>query len=128
VSVQSIDSTEPAGTVVRQSIGAGATVPQGTTVTIWVSTGVAPVAPLPDFRGMTFEEAQEAAEQFTFDTNVLLNLVREEVPVQDQNQIGRVVGTNPDPGTAIEESAQVVLQIGVQAPPPPPDDDDEGDD
>ncbi|HUG32444.1 MAG TPA: transglycosylase domain-containing protein [Acidimicrobiia bacterium] len=128
VSAREINSLEAAGTVVRQSPRAGSTVPQGSTVTIWVSNGRAPAGALPNFVGLTLEEAQEAADQFTAETNVRLNLVTEEVPVQDQNQIGRVVATNPEPGTSIEESASVVLQIGVEGPPPtttpPPGEDD----
>ncbi len=128
VSVRAIASTEPAGIVVRQGIRAGATVPQGTTVAIWVSNGETPTGPLPDFRGMTFEEAEALAQEFSFNTNVLLSLITEEVPVQDESQIGRVVDTNPGPGTVVSESAQVVLQIGVEAPPPPPEEDDEDED
>jgi penicillin-binding protein 1A len=122
VSVQEIPSLEPAGIVVRQSIGGGSTVPQGTTVTIWVSNGEIPVGALPDFVGMTPEEAQEAADDFVRETNVRLNLVTEEVPVQNQNRVGLVVGTNPPPGAEITESATVVLQVGV-----PPKKDDGGD-
>jgi beta-lactam-binding protein with PASTA domain len=103
--------------VVRQSISAGSTVPQGTTVTIWVSNGEIPTGPLPDFVGMTVEEAQAAAEEFTLDTNVMLSLTTEEVPVQNEQRVGLVVGTNPPPGTEISESASVVLQIGVTPPP-----------
>jgi penicillin-binding protein 1A len=116
VSAVEIPSLEPAGIVVRQSIAAGSTVPQGTTVTIYVSNGETPVGSLPDFTGMTPEEAQEAANQFTRETNVALNLVTEEVPVQNQNRVGLVVGTNPPPGAEITASATVVLQVGVPAP------------
>jgi membrane peptidoglycan carboxypeptidase len=124
VAVQEIASLEPAGTVVRQSIEPGATVPQGTTVTIWVSNGEIPVAPLPSFVGMTAEEATAAAEEFSLTTNVLLSLVTEEAPTQDANLIGRVLATNPPPGTQISEAASVVLFIGVAAPPPGGDDGD----
>jgi serine/threonine-protein kinase len=118
VAVQEIASLEPAGTVVRQSIEPGATVPQGTTVTIWVSNGETPVGALPSFVGMTAEEATAAAEEFSLTTNVLLSLVTEDAPTQDGNLIGRVLATNPPPGTQISEAASVVLFIGVAAPPP----------
>jgi len=116
VSVAEIASLEPAGIVVRQSIGGGAVVPQGTTMTIWVSNGEIPAGQLPDFTGMTPEEAQEAADEFTSETNVPLALVTEETPVQNPDQVGLVVGTNPPPGAEVTESATVVLQIGVLAP------------
>jgi membrane peptidoglycan carboxypeptidase len=116
-SVQEIASLEPEGIVVRQSIGAGATVPQGTTVTIWVSNGEIPVGQLPDFVGMTQEEALEAADEFMLETNVTLTFTTQEVEVQNPERIGLIVGTNPGPGSEITESANVVLQIGV-APQP----------
>ena len=92
--------------------------PQGTTVTIWVSNGQTPEAPLPDFRGLTPDEATEAAETFGIETGVLLSFTTEEVPVTDANEIGRVVETSPAPGTVITASASVVLRVGIQAPPP----------
>jgi serine/threonine-protein kinase len=116
VSVVDIPSLEPAGIVVRQSIAAGSTVPQGTTVTISVSNGETPVGVLPDFTGMTPEEAEEAADEFTAETNVALNLVTEEVPVQNEDRVGLIVGTNPPPGAEITASATIVLQVGIPAP------------
>jgi membrane peptidoglycan carboxypeptidase len=116
VSAVDIPSLEPAGIVVRQSIAAGSTVPQGTTVTISVSNGETPVGVLPDFTGMTPEEAEEAADEFTAETNVALNLVTEEVPVQNEDKVGLIVGTNPPPGAEITASATIVLQVGIPAP------------
>ena len=43
--------------VVSQSLDPGATVPQGTIITIKVSTGETPEGKLPDFTGMTVDEA-----------------------------------------------------------------------
>jgi membrane peptidoglycan carboxypeptidase len=118
VSAKEIASLEPEGTVVRQSPAPGTTVPQGSTVTIWVSNGQVPAGPLPNFVGLTVEQAQELADEFSRATNVLLSLTTQEVPVQEPNQVGLIVATNPEPGTAITESATVVLDIGVAAPPP----------
>lgn len=115
VNVEEIASLEPEGIVVRQSIEPGSTVQQGTTVTISVSTGEIPVAKLPDFRGMTFEEAQEAVDTFFEETNVQIELVRDTREVQKPNQIGVIVQTNPPPGTEIEESATVVVFVGIEA-------------
>jgi penicillin-binding protein 1A len=115
VSVQEIPSLEPAGIVVRQSIGSGATVSQGTTVTIWVSNGETPVADLPNFIGMTFDEAKEAVEELALETNVQLTLVAEDLEVQDPKRVGVIVETNPPPGTEISESASVVVFVGVLA-------------
>ncbi|HEX6287532.1 MAG TPA: transglycosylase domain-containing protein, partial [Acidimicrobiia bacterium] len=113
VAVAEIASLEPEGTVVRQSIGGGATVDQGTTVTIWVSNGEVPVASLPRFTDMTFEEAVALAEEFTLETNVQLSLVQEEYELSDPSRVGIIVRTNPRPGTQITESATVVVFVGV---------------
>ena len=124
VSVRETNSLEPAGVVVRQSPGAGASVPEGSSVTIWVSNGVAPSGALPNFVGLTVEAAQELANEFTSETGVLLSLTTQEVPVENPDQIGLIVATNPPAGGEITGSAAVVLEVGVQAEAPPPDDDD----
>jgi len=116
--VLEIASLEPAGVVVRQSIEPGSTVAQGTVVTIWVSTGETPVAPLPNFRRMTIDEARDAAEEFELETGVKITFVTEKIEVQDPNRVGVIVGTNPPPGTEISEAATVVAYIGVAAPSP----------
>jgi membrane peptidoglycan carboxypeptidase len=109
-----VASLEPAGIVVNQSIEAGATVSQGTIITIWVSNGEIPLAPLPNFVGMTVEEANEAVTQFELDTGVVLSIVEETVEVEDPGQLGVIVSTNPPPGTEISESASVVVFVGVE--------------
>lgn len=113
VSVADVPSLEPEGIVIAQSRAAGSTVPQGTTVVISVSTGVAPAAPLPNFIGMTFDEAVEAAEQLEIDTGVLLELVQQELEVGPK-RVGLIVETNPPPGTEITASASVVVFIGIE--------------
>lgn len=128
VSVRETNSLEPAGIVVRQSPGAGASVPEGSSVTIWVSNGVAPSGALPNFVGLTVEEAQELANEFTSQTGVRLSITTQEVPVENPDQIGVVVATNPPAGAEITGSAALVLEVGVQAEPPPPDDDGDEDD
>jgi penicillin-binding protein 1A len=117
--VVEIASLEPAGIVVNQSIEPGSTVRQGTTVTIWVSNGETPLAPLPNFIGMTVDEAKDAAAQFELDTGVKLTIVDETVEVEDPAQIGVIVDTNPPAGTEISASASVVVRVGVAAPDSP---------
>jgi serine/threonine-protein kinase len=113
VSVQETPSLEPEGVVVRQSIQGGATVDQGTSVTIWVSNGEVPIGRLPRFTDMTFEEAVELAEEFSLETNVQLTLVQQDFELTDPSRVGIIVRTNPTPGTEITESATVVVFVGV---------------
>ncbi len=111
--VLEVASLEPAGIVIRQSIEPGSTVAQGTVVTIWVSNGETPIAPLPNFKGKTLEEAQAAAEEFELETGVKLTFVTENIEVEDPKRIGVIVETNPPAGTEISESASIVAFIGV---------------
>jgi penicillin-binding protein 1A len=112
VEIIEIASLEPVGTVISQDLEPGASVAQGSLITIRVSTGETPVAPLISFIGLTFDQAIEAAQQFELDTGVKLSLFQEQVPVTDPALVGKIVSTNPNPGTQITESASVVLNIG----------------
>ena len=113
VSVRDVPSLEPAGIVVRQSIGGGATVDQGTTVTIWVSNGETPVAPLPSFSGLRVEEANELIEDFEIETGVRITLVLDTIEVANLSFVDRIYQTNPPAGAEIIESASIVAFIGV---------------
>jgi penicillin-binding protein 1A len=113
VTVEDVNSLEPEGTVFNQSIEPGTTVSQGTVVTIYVSTGEIPEAPLIDFRRNTLEQAQERVDQFELETGVKLTLVTENVPIPDAERYGLIVRTDPFPGTLITEAATVVVGIGV---------------
>jgi membrane peptidoglycan carboxypeptidase len=115
VAVVEVASLEPEGTVVAQVPDAGAVVPQGTVITIYVSNGETPIAPLPSFIGLTVEEAQAAADEFSLTTGVRLTFVTEDAETDDPDLVGRIVATNPPPGTEIAEAATVVVSVGVLA-------------
>jgi serine/threonine-protein kinase len=123
VRVVDVPSLEPEGIVVRQSHSPGSTVPQGTTVTIWVSNGEAPVAPLPNFIGMEVDVAEAAAEEFEETTGVRLTFTVQEVENSNPRNEGKILETNPDAATVITESASVILFVGVLPEPGPPPDD-----
>jgi membrane peptidoglycan carboxypeptidase len=114
-----VPSLEPAGTVVNQAPGGGATVRQGSFVTIYVSTGELPVAPLPNLQGMTFDQAVEAVRAFETETGVRVNLIQSEAPTSDPAQVGIILATEPPPGTVIEGAVDVVARIGILAAAPP---------
>lgn len=116
VTVVEVASLEPIGIVVNQSHEPGSTVKQGTFVTIFVSTGEIPIAPLPDLLGQTVEEALETVRVFELNSGVKLSLFQEKVEVTDPNQVDKIVSTNPPPGTEITESASIVLFVGKPAP------------
>jgi membrane peptidoglycan carboxypeptidase len=111
-SVVEIASLEPEGTVVNQSVGAGATVRQGSFVTIWVSTGETPVGALPDLSGLTFDDALDLLREFELETGVRITLTQQTIATSDQNLVGKIVETNPPAGAGLEGAAQVVAFIG----------------
>jgi membrane peptidoglycan carboxypeptidase len=111
-SVVEIASLEPEGIVVNQSVGAGATVRQGSFVTIWVSTGEIPVGALPDLAGMTVEEALDVIRDFERETGLKITLTQQRVGTSNQDLVDRIVETNPPAGTSLEGSAQVVAFVG----------------
>ena len=127
-SVENIPSLQPAGIVVRQSVGGGATVRQGSFVTIYVSTGELPVGPLPNLTGLTMEEAVEIMRAFELDTGVRANLTEQQIGTTNQALVGRIVQTDPPPASPVQGEVNVVVFIGVlqgsppptTAPPPPP--------
>ena len=120
-SVEPIPSLEPAGIVVRQSVAGGATVRQGSFVTIYVSTGELPIGPLPNLTGLTMDEASEIVSAFELDTGVKVNLSQQEIATTNQSLVGRIVQTNPPPASEVQGVVDVVVFIGVlQGPQSPP--------
>ena len=50
-----------------------------------------------------------------------LNLIQSEAPTTDPAMVGRIVATEPPPGTEVQGAADVVARVGVlQEEPPPP--------
>ena len=88
--VVEVDSLEPVGTVLTQLPLAGESVSQGTAVTIEVSTGIPPSAPLIDLRGATVDEVIAALRTFEEDTNVALSFTTQLVDTEDSALAGRV--------------------------------------
>ncbi len=119
VEIVEVASLEAAGTVVHQSLEPGARVSQGTFITIHVSTGEIPQAPLISLIGQTFEESIATIRDFELATGLKITLVETKVDVNDPELVGKIVSSNPAPGSVITESATVVLGVGQLAPPPP---------
>ncbi len=110
--VVSVASLDPVGTVIRQSVQPGAEIRQGSAVTIYVSTGETPTAALPNFTGMTFDEALALAQEIEMSTGVKISLFQQTVVVEDAAMVGRIVSSTPPPGTAITASVTVTVYVG----------------
>ncbi|MDH4118148.1 MAG: transglycosylase domain-containing protein [Acidimicrobiia bacterium] len=114
--VVEVPSLEPEGLVLAQAPGAGATVPQGTGVTIEVSTGIPPTGILPEVFTLTFEDALAALQAFSDENRLDLVFERASQPVEDPALVGLVVGLRPGVGTEVGYGATVAIVVG--APPP----------
>jgi eukaryotic-like serine/threonine-protein kinase len=97
--------TIPTGRVTRTDPSAGAMVPKGNTVVIYVSTGPAPVS-VPNVvgKGQAQAEAVLTAAGFTF--------VVQTVPVVVPSQNGLVVAQNPTAGTKAAKGSSVTISVG----------------
>jgi penicillin-binding protein 1A len=120
VSVVEVGSLEPEGTVLSQSVPGGAEVPQGTGVTIEVSTGLPPTGVIPEVVGLPYADALAALQEFSAEQRLDLTFVRQDQPVADPNRVGTVVGLQPAAGSEVAWKATVVIVVGVPGAPQPP--------
>jgi beta-lactam-binding protein with PASTA domain len=105
VTVVSVESQEPTGTVITQSPGAGAEVRKGASVRLSVSSGPTRVA-VPDVTGRDEESARLELVNAGFDVRVT------DEPTTDQAQDGVVLDQTPAAGTQAAEGAVVTLTVG----------------
>jgi beta-lactam-binding protein with PASTA domain/tRNA A-37 threonylcarbamoyl transferase component Bud32 len=106
-------TTVKAGLVTGTNPPAGATVPVGSGVTVYVSSGP-PTTVVPNLTGDTQAQAQSAL--------AAANLVGQfnPVPVTDPKQNGLVQSQSPPAGTTVPDQTKVSVQIGqYQATTPP---------
>ncbi len=97
------------GFVAEQDPAAGETVPVDSEVTVRI--GVIRQVTVPDFDGMTQQEAETAAANAG-----LIAVFEGEVEVEDQTLVGKVVLQNPDAGTTLDDGSAVGLTLGKAAP------------
>jgi eukaryotic-like serine/threonine-protein kinase len=112
-----VEASEPEGTVIGMSPGAGTLAPPGTRVTLNVSSGTSTTA-VPDVVG-----EEEASARATLQNEGWRVLIRD-TPTTNPDEDGLVVTQTPAPGEQAEPGAQVIIYIGrfqeIEEPPPPP--------
>ncbi len=111
-SIEEVASLEPAGTVIGQSPEAGAEIAEGSAVTVEVSTGLPPEAPLPLLIGLTQQQVNEAILLFEEETEITVVITFRFVDVGDPKDVGKVVRTNPAGGSLVSDDTVVVVDIG----------------
>ncbi|MFG2886374.1 Stk1 family PASTA domain-containing Ser/Thr kinase [Streptomyces sp. NPDC048297] len=105
-------STQPAGTVIKQSLDLGTEVQKGSKITLTVAKAEELVTIPDDIRGMSCAEAKTKLTQ--------LGLVPSCNPDDEQ---GQVSGSNPQPGQQVQKNTPVALTVTpaqgeqVQVPP-----------
>jgi membrane peptidoglycan carboxypeptidase len=115
VSIRVTGSYLPQGTVIQQDPTAGTQSVPRTTVTIWVSNGVAPIVTLPNVVGQTLDAARSSLGGI----HVFVNVVEEKVGLA-RNQ-GIVMSMEPAAFSKVKEGSSVTLTVGVyNAPSPSP--------
>ena len=105
VTVISVQSDEPVGTVVTQSPHAGAQLRKSAAVTLRVSSGPAEVG-VPDVTGLDEESARFELESAGFGVRVI------DEPTTDAEKDGVVVGQSPPGGAAWDEGGVVTITVG----------------
>ena len=105
VTVVSVQSDEPVGTVVTQSPHAGAELRKGAAVTLRVSSGPAEVD-VPDVTGLDEESARLNLESAGFGVRVI------DEPTTDAEKNGIVVGQSPPAGSASDQGGVVTITVG----------------
>jgi beta-lactam-binding protein with PASTA domain len=105
VTVVSVESDEPVGTVLTQSPQAGADLRKGAAVTLRVSSGSAEVD-VPDVTGLDEESARLELENAGFGVRVI------DVSTTDAEKDGVVVGQSPPGGSASDQGGVVTISVG----------------
>jgi membrane peptidoglycan carboxypeptidase len=111
-----VPSIEEKGIVLTQDLEEGTSAAHGQVLTIEVSSGLPPEAPLIDVRTLTFDQAVTALAAFEEETGVALVWSASFREVTDPDQVGRILATNPAPGTTVTHGQSIVIVVGKLAP------------
>ncbi|MET9501826.1 Stk1 family PASTA domain-containing Ser/Thr kinase [Streptomyces sp. NPDC006622] len=98
-------SPEPAGTVTGQDPKLGAEVEKGSKITLTVAKAE-DKSTVPDVLNQSCDQAKAQMEA----NNLVGNCT--DVETQDQNLVGKVIGTTPDANSKATKGSQVQIQIG----------------
>jgi serine/threonine-protein kinase len=102
----------PPGRVIDVKPAPGTSVAKGSAVDLVVISGQVSV---PDLFGKTFEQARAELEGLGFS-----NIVRQDVPTDNPDEAGTVVGQDPAKGTKAGRNDKITLQVAEAAPTTPP--------
>ena len=114
--VVEVGSLEEQGVVLTQDLEEGSSATHGQVLTIEVSSGIPPEAPLLDLRNLTVDGAVVALSTFEEETRVALEFSVGFRDVTDPSRVGVIIETNPAPGAIVKHGQSVQLIVGRFAP------------
>jgi membrane peptidoglycan carboxypeptidase len=114
MNMDQVNSDLPKGVVASQSPAGGSSAPLGSAVTVFLSTGRAPKARVPNVVGFTEAEATQILRDAGYGVSVFYQAVSK-VAYND-----RVLGQNPLGGTNAQQGATVSIVVGQYQPNPSP--------
>jgi len=111
--VTEVLSTLPQGTLIGIVPGPGAKLRQGSSVTVEVSSGIAPEIAMIDLRGLMRSQASENLRSFrdSIGFDITWNFV--DITVSSPASYGLVVSTTPLPGAPVGPSDTIAVNIGI---------------
>ena len=113
-SIVEVASNDPAGTLVGQDPLPGTRIRQGTVVTVEISNGQPPAAPLLDLVGTPLSLVGARLDAFGAETGVDLDWSAQEVATTEPSKWGTVVATDPGAGTVVATGARITVFVGVR--------------
>jgi eukaryotic-like serine/threonine-protein kinase len=110
ISTEQVDSDRPAGTVVATTPGGGSSASADTRIVLQVSGGRGDIVVV-NVRGLTVAEAAAALQGAGF-----TNIAQQDTENDGTVAQGRVLTTNPEPGTTVAADEQIVLLVAGPDP------------
>ena len=109
------DSSAPRNQVFGTDPAAGTILPSNRPITILLSTGEAEPVAVPDTVALSQADATALIEA----ANLVVAIVTVDLPAGDE-QIGRVISSDPVAGTEVDPGSTVTIQVGQEEPAPEP--------
>ncbi|GAA2503611.1 Stk1 family PASTA domain-containing Ser/Thr kinase [Streptomyces longisporus] len=105
VKTKTQESSQPANTVLDQDPTLGKEVEKGSTITLTIAKAPETVA-VPNVAGQSCDDAKSALQAVGLTGNCV------NTPTNDDNQVNKVISTNPGIGTQVKKNTAVQISIG----------------
>ena len=108
--IANMASSKPRGTVLEQTPEAESTVPQGRTVTTWISTGDPGL--MPDLVGLRIARIEPRLTRFNEETGLQVTWIIKFLPIEDPSDRNRILQSNPRPNRELSHQQQITFFVG----------------